>query len=240
MTPGEVRLLLGQLRGVPFLMASLMYGAGLRLLECCQLRVKDLDFDRREVLVRQGKGQKERVTVLPGALVGALRTHMKGVRKLHRADLARGCGSVVLPDALDVKFPRASYEWRWQWVFPAGRQYADPLSGTRRRHHYHETRMQRAVREAVSASGIIKQASCHTLRHSFATHLLESGHDIRTIQELLGHTDVATTMIYTHVLNRGGYGVRSPLDSTRKALTRRPRPSPPLPPRPSPRRRPGQ
>lgn len=208
----EVEAVLAQLRGVPRLMASVMYGAGLRVLECARLRVKDIDFGRREITVRDGKGRKDRVTVLPEALVDPLRRHLARVRDQHARDLAGGAGSVALPDALTRKYPRAPWDWAWQWVFPATRLYLDPVSGQRRRHHLHETVIQRTFAVSVRLAGIAKPASCHTLRHSFATHLLERGYDVRTIQELLGHSDVSTTMIYTHVLNRGGRGVKSPLD----------------------------
>jgi integron integrase len=208
----EVASLLSRLRGDVWLMAALLYGAGLRLLECAELRVKDLDFDRGELVVRDGKGGKDRVTMLPAALRGPLREHLGRVKAQHEADVAAGRGSVALPGALRVKYPGASVEWAWQWVFPATRFYIDRVTGERRRHHLHESVLQRAVKDAARAAGIWRPATCHSLRHSFATHLLEAGYDIRTIQELLGHRDVSTTMIYTHVLNRGGRGVRSPLD----------------------------
>ncbi len=209
----EVGALLDRLEGTPKLMAGLLYGSGLRLLECCRLRVQDLDFDRHEITVRHGKGRKDRRTMLPGALEAPLQRHLQAVRAQHQADLESGAGSVELPRALERKFPRAPWEWSWQWVFPATRLYTDPGTGRRRRHHLHESVLQRAVKQAVREAGLTRRASCHTLRHSFATHLLESGYDIRTIQEILGHRDVKTTMIYTHVLNRGGRGVRSPLDT---------------------------
>jgi integron integrase len=212
LTRAEVAAVLGHLEGVPRLMASLLYGAGLRLLECARLRVKDVDLERREIIVRDGKRGKDRVTLLPEALQDPLRNHLERVHRQHQGDLGRGMGSVELPTAIERKYPRAPWEWGWQWVFPATRPYRDPVTGRRRRHHLHETVLQRAVKDAVRAAGVVKPASCHTLRHSFATHLLEDGYDIRTIQEILGHRDVTTTMIYTHVLNRGGRGVRSPLD----------------------------
>jgi integron integrase len=208
----EVRALIAQLRDPERLVASLLYGSGLRLLEAMNLRVQDLDFDRSEVTVRDGKGAKDRVTLLPESLHKGLRSQLEFARGQHRQDLVAGAGSVALPEAVDRKYPRAAWEWPWQWVFPATRMYVCRDTGRRRRHHLHESVVQREVRAAVIRAGLARRASCHTLRHSFATHLLEDGYDIRTIQELLGHKDVSTTMIYTHVLNRGGRGVKSPLD----------------------------
>ena len=212
LTRPEVDAIIGQIEGPPRLMASLLYGAGLRLMECCRLRIKDVDLARGEIIVRDGKGRKDRVTMLPATLRPPLTTHLKMGRLQHEEDLRRGRGHVELPGALARKYPNASREWGWQWVFPATRGYVDAETGQHRRHHLHESVLQRLVKQAARKAGLAKPASCHTLRHSFATHLLESGYDIRTIQELLGHSDVTTTMIYTHVLNRGGRGVRSPLD----------------------------
>jgi integron integrase len=211
----EVTAVVEELEGIPWLMASIMYGSGLRLVECCQLRVKDLDLERQEITVRSGKGDKDRRTVFPAMLLKPLARHLEKRSDEHTAALEAGGGRVPLPKALDRKFPNASREWAWQWVFPSLRLVSDPDTGERIRWHLHESVMQREFKEALRRSGVNKAASCHTLRHSFATHLLETGYDIRTIQELLGHSDVATTMVYTHVLNRGGRGVQSPLDTLR-------------------------
>ena len=208
----EVRAVFRRMHGVPRLMALLVYGAGLRLLECCRLRVKDVDFERREITIHDGKGRKDRVTVFPDRLVEPMRAQLERARHQFLHDLEGEAGYVALPDALARKFPNAPREWAWQWVFPARRIYVDGETGQRRRHHLHESVLQRAFAAAVREAGLSKPASCHTLRHSFATHLLETGYDIRTIQELLGHTDVSTTMVYTHVLNRSERGVCSPLD----------------------------
>ncbi|HEY0929195.1 MAG TPA: integron integrase [Gemmatimonas sp.] len=207
-----VRRVLNAMNGTPHLMAALLYGTGLRLSECCQLRVKDLDLDRRELRVRGGKGGRDRITMVPESLVVPLRAHLRAVKVLMARRASTGGGYVTLPGAMDRKAPGASRQWGWCWVFPAAREYWDRVAGQRRTHHLHQTVLQRAVAEAARCAGIGQRVGCHTFRHSFATHLLEAGYDIRTVQELLGHRDVSTTMIYTHVLNRGGRGVRSPLD----------------------------
>ena len=213
LTRDEVSAVFRHLDGVYLLMAQLLYGAGLRLMECLRLRVKDLDFQMLQITVRDGKGLHDRVTMLPQGTVAPLQEHLRYVKRLHEQDLAHGYGSVYLPYALAEKYPNASREWCWQYVFPADRLSLDPLSHVIRRHHISESSLQKAVRAAAKAAGIPKPVSPHAFRHSFATHLLENGYDIRTVQELLGHKDVKTTMIYTHVLNRGGLAVRSPLDT---------------------------
>jgi integron integrase len=212
LTKEEIHRVLGHLSGTQLLMARLLYGSGLRLMECLRLRAKDLDFAQRIILVRDGKGAKDRVTMLPESLVSPLQDHLRIVKRTHEEDLAKGYGAVYLPYALERKYANAEREWIWQYVFPANRLSVDPRSSIVRRHHIHESSLQKAVRAAAQATGIPKRISPHTFRHSFATHLLEAHYDIRTVQELLGHKDVKTTMIYTHVLNRGGLAVRSPLD----------------------------
>jgi integron integrase len=212
LTRAEVRALLAHVRPPYRLMAELLYGSGLRLLECLRLRVKDIDFGYGRIVVRDGKGAKDRVTMLPGRLRASLKAHLAHAKAVHERDLQLGFGSVHLPDALERKYPNAHRAWMWQYVFPAAKRSVDPVSGRMQRHHVLEKLLQDAVKNAVLLAGITKPASCHTLRHSFATHLLEDGYDIRTVQELLGHKDVSTTMIYTHVLNKPGMGVKSPLD----------------------------
>jgi integron integrase len=212
LSEAEVRAVRERLEGEAALVVGLLYGSDLRLMEALRLRVKDLDVQRRELTVRDGKGGKDRLTLLPESLVPALQEHLLWVRSLHQSDLVAGWGRVLMPYALARKYPNANREWGWQWVFPQQNRWRDRASGTQGRHHLDPSVVQKAVKRAVADAGVTKQASCHTFRHSFATHLLERGQDIRTIQELLGHKDVSTTMIYTHVLNRGPFGVRSPAD----------------------------
>ena len=213
LTVKEVQSVLSNLNGTHALVSNLLYGGGLRLMEAVRLRVKDVDFARHEILVREGKGFKDRVTMLPEAIVAPLKAHMAKVKALHLEDLAEGAGEVYLPFALDKKYANAAREWGWQYIFPSKNLSIDPRSGKTRRHHIDEKGVQRAVKQAVRDAELVKPATPHTFRHSFATHLIQAGYDIRTVQELLGHSDVSTTMIYTHVLNKGGKGVKSPLDT---------------------------
>ena len=212
MTREEVKEVLANMTGDKWLMASLMYGAGLRLMECLRLRVQDIDFARNEILVRDGKGAKDRLTMLPELLKGPIKDHIKKVKTIHERDLADGWGRVQMPSAMDRKYPNAPRDWRWQWVFPQENRWKNTKTGEEGRHHIDESLVQKSVRDATPKAGLTKRATCHTFPHSFATHLLEGGYDIRTVQELLGHNDVKTTMIYTHVLNRGPAGVRNPVD----------------------------
>ena len=213
LTPSETRSVLNELSGVHQMIAKLLYGSGLRLNEALQLRVKDIDFGYQQLGIRDAKGQENRVTILPKELIEPLRWQLETAKRQHQRDLERGYGSVYLPFALERKYPNAERQWIWQYVFPAERISEDPRSGIVRRHHFHESSLQKSIKQAALRSGVQKRVSCHTFRHSFATHLLQNGYDIRTVQELLGHKDVKTTMIYTHVLNKGGRAVQSPLDA---------------------------
>jgi len=213
LTHAEAMKIINHMRGAPRLMAKIMYGSGLRVMECMRLRVKDIDFDNHQIIVRGGKGDNDRFTVLPDSLIPEIKHMLQDVKALHQKDLAEGYGETILPNALDVKYTAASKEWTWQFIFPASQRSTDPITGVIRRHHLDETVPQKAIREAAKIAGVDKQVTPHTFRHSFATHLLQNGYDIRTVQELLGHKDVKTTMIYTHVLQRGGLAVKSPLDT---------------------------
>ena len=213
LTQSEARSVLGSMEGKPKLVAGLLYGAGLRLMDGLQLRVQDLNFEKKEIIIHHGKGGKDRRSMVPDSMIPHLQRHLQQVRRLHKRDLNDGFGSAPLPNALARKYPNADKEWGWQWVFPASTRYMDDKDNIWRRHHLHESCIQKAVKQAARRAGINKRVGCHTFRHSFATHLMEAGYDIRTVQELLGHKDVKTTMIYTHVLNKGGLGVKSPLDA---------------------------
>jgi integron integrase len=213
MTKDEVKAVLANLTGDKWIIACLMYGAGLRLMECLRLRVQDLDFNKNQIIVRSGKGDKDRVTMFPESVKKLLAEHLSKVKKIHESDITNGLGRVLLPDALARKYPNASKEWRWQWIFPQEKLWQNKKTGERGRHHIDESIIQKSVKDAVTKAGLVKRATCHTFRHSFATHLLEDGYDIRTVQELLGHKDAKTTMIYTHVLNKGPSAVRSPADN---------------------------
>jgi len=213
MSKAEVKAVLGSLKGDKWLMACLMYGAGLRLMECLRMRVQDIDFEKNMILIRDGKGNKDRVTMFPASVKEPLAEHLNNIKKLHERDVDQGYGQVKMPEALARKYPNASREWRWQWVFPQSTLWHNKKTGERGRHHVHQSIIQKSVKDAVSSAGLVKRVTCHTFRHSFATHLLEDGYDIRTVQELLGHKDLKTTMIYTHVLNKGPAAVRSPADN---------------------------